>query len=221
MKMNSEATLNSANDFARNYDDYIRNCNWVGPVILFGLMYNYIKPGQKILDIGIGTGLGSKSFEDLGLMVYGIDGSEEMINICSTKKIAKELKQIDLTKNFVWFENTKFDHVISHGVFHLVGNLTGIFNNTSEILKKDGCFTFTYEEYSKPADDFKESSIKGIFARLNKPSGINEYRHTENYILDHLETHGLKLLKKTEFLAFIDPETKTRTYFTIVVTKKM
>jgi hypothetical protein len=33
--------------------------SWFGPEIIFGLSYKYIKAGEKIIDIGIGTGLSS------------------------------------------------------------------------------------------------------------------------------------------------------------------
>jgi hypothetical protein len=49
--MNSEKTINSANDFAPSYDDYIKNCQWVGADILFGMMYENLQPNQRLLDI--------------------------------------------------------------------------------------------------------------------------------------------------------------------------
>ena len=49
--MNKRTTIDSANDFVQNYDDYIQNCQWIGTDILFGLMYEYIKTSQTLLDI--------------------------------------------------------------------------------------------------------------------------------------------------------------------------
>jgi ubiquinone/menaquinone biosynthesis C-methylase UbiE len=70
--IDSKKTIDSANDFAPNYDDYIRNCQWIGTDILFGLMFEYINPNQKLLDIGIGTGLSSILFKQAGLQIYRI-----------------------------------------------------------------------------------------------------------------------------------------------------
>lgn len=218
--MNSSKTINSTNDFAHNYDEYVKNCQWIGADILFGLMYEYINPNQKLLDIGIGTGLSSKIFKQYGLVIYGIDGAEEMINICQNKGFVKELRQVDLTKSNIWFEKRKFDHVISHGVFHFIGDLNEIIKQTSKVLNKNGCFGFTYEELCNPAADYEESSIVGVSKRQNKQSGVDSYRHTENYILKQIDKNGFELLKKTEFLAFIDPETKLKTYFNAIIVKK-
>lgn len=218
--MNLRTTINSVNDFAHNYDEYVKNCQWYGASILFGLMYEYINLNQTLLDIGIGTGLSSKFFKQFGLVIYGIDGAEEMIKICQNKGFAKELRQVDLTKNDVWFENRKFDIVISHGVFHFIGDLNNIFKQTSSILNKNGCFGFTYKEFHNQSDDYIESSIVGIYEHQDKQSEVNSYRHTENYILEHIDENGFELLKKTEFLAFVDPETKLKTYFNAIIAKK-
>lgn len=94
----SSETLQQVNDFAPNYDNYIKNCNWNGPDMLFGLMYEYIAPKQKIMDLGTGTGLSATLFAKAGLEVYGLDGSEVMLQICKEKNIAKQLIQADLSE---------------------------------------------------------------------------------------------------------------------------
>lgn len=218
--MSLKNTLSSTNDFAPNYDDYIQNCHWVGPDILFGLMFATIKHGHTILDIGIGTGLCSELFKRFGLKVYGIDGSEAMLKISTEKAFAEELKLIDLTKEQTWFENKYFDHAVSHGVFHLIGDLKPIFNQTAKVLDKYGCFGFTYETIQQASDGYTESSIRGIFERENVASGIKVFRHTDEYIMELLRINNFQLIKKTEFLAFIDPITNTKTYFNAVVAQK-
>ena len=218
--MNTKTTIDSANDFAQNYDDYIQNCHWIGTDILFGLMYECIKSNQTILDIGIGTGLSSIPFKQFGLTIYGIDGSMEMIKVCRDKRLAEGLRQIDLTKDRIWFEDRRFDHAVSHGVFHLIGDLKYIFKQTSLILDKNGCFGFTYERMQEAEHEYKESSIAGLFEKQNFQSGIKVFRHTDKYIFELMEANGFQLLKKTEFLAFVDFNTKTKTYFNVVIAKR-
>lgn len=218
--MNTKTTIDLTNDFAKSYDDYVQNCQWIGTDILFGLMYEYIKTKQTVLDIGIGTGLSSMPFNQFGLNVYGIDGSTEMIKVCRDKRIAKSLQQIDLTKDHIWFEDKTFDHAISHGVFHLIGDLKYVFKQTSLKLDKNGCFGFTYEGMQDSVVDYKESSTAGLFERQNLQSGIKVFRHTDEYISELMEANGFQLLKKTEFLAFVDSNTKAKTYFNIIIAKK-
>lgn len=218
--IDSKKTIDSANDFAPNYDDYIQNCQWIGTDILFGLMFENINPNQKLLDIGIGTGLSSKLFKQVGLQIYGLDGSSNMIDICQSKGIADKLKVVDLTKNDNWFENIKFDHVISHGVFHLIGNLESVFKQTYSALNNNGCFGFTYEKINDTTDNYEESATSGLFELENKQSGIKVFRHTEKYILELMKLNRFQLLKQTEFLAFNDANTNTKTHFNVIIAQK-
>ena len=218
--IDSKKTINSANDFAPNYDDYIRNCQWIGTDILFGLMFENINPNQKLLDIGIGTGLSSRLFKQAGLQIYGLDGSSEMIDICQSKGIAHKLRVVDLTKNDNWFENIKFDHIISHGVFHLIGNLESIFKQTYSVLNINGCFGFTFEKINDTTDNYEESATSGLFERENVQSGIKVFRHTDKYILELMKLNGFQLLKQTEFLAFNDSNTNTKTLFNVIIAQK-
>ncbi len=219
--MDSKTTLSAANDFAKGYDEYIQNSQWFGPDILFGLMFEYISPNQTMLDIGIGTGLGSQIFNNYGLTIYGIDGSEEMIKLSREKGFAKELRTVDLTERKPWFENIKFDHLISHGVFHLIGDLTNILEQASSILKPHGCFGFTVEGLRKSVNDYKESSISGLFEYHNPETGITCYKHSENYILNQIKKYGFKLLKKTEYLAFVDSTDNRKVYFEMFIIQKI
>ena len=219
--MSSKKTINSANEFAPIYDEYTQNSQWIGTDILFEFMSQHIKPNQTLLDIGIGTGLSSLPFQKAGLKIYGLDGSTKMISICRNKKIAHKLNVTDLSKNDVWFEHINFDHAISHGVFHLIGNLELIFKRTESLLKKDGYFGFTYEKTDEARDGYKETSTSGLFEFEHQTSGIKVYRHTEKHILDLLKSNQFQVLKKTEFLAFVDQHTKTKKHFNLIVAKKI
>lgn len=96
-------TLQLVNQFAQGYDSYIKNCQWYGPDMLFGMMYEYLTPNEQILDLGTGTGLCASLFHKAGLKVFGVDGSEEMLKICKSKNITVELKLADLTKSEIPF----------------------------------------------------------------------------------------------------------------------
>lgn len=52
----------------QEYDKRIKEYGWVGSEVAFGLAYEYTNPGQTILDVGIGTGLGSVLFHWAGMI---------------------------------------------------------------------------------------------------------------------------------------------------------
>ena len=68
--------------YAKEYDDQIKNYHCHIAEVLFGLSFESIKAGESILDVGIGTGVSAELFNLAGLQVSGIDGSKEMLDIC-------------------------------------------------------------------------------------------------------------------------------------------
>jgi len=48
------------------------------------MCFEYVNPQDRLLDIGLGTGLGSLPFAKTGLEIFGIDGSGEMLKICKS-----------------------------------------------------------------------------------------------------------------------------------------
>lgn len=61
-------------------------------------VFEYTNSGDKLLDLGIGTGLTSFIFKKAGLDIHGLDNLEIMLNICRKKNITRDLKLFDLKK---------------------------------------------------------------------------------------------------------------------------
>jgi ubiquinone/menaquinone biosynthesis C-methylase UbiE len=220
--MNSNKNVTITREFAAGYDNQSREYGWFCPEILFGLSYKHIKPGQTLLDIGIGTGLSSELFHKAGLQIYGIDGSEEMLEICESKNIAVELKQHDLLDIPLPFPDASFNHVMVSGVFHLLGDLDPLFAETARLIKDGGIVGFTYDE-RKPGDPdgYIDFGINGISEKVNEKSGVKSYRHGDSYIEGLHQTYGFVLLKKLEFLAFRASPWDKEKFFQACIAQKM
>jgi ubiquinone/menaquinone biosynthesis C-methylase UbiE len=146
---------------ASEYDQLARKYQWYGPEILFGLCYELVKPGDKLLDIGIGTGLSSSLFFKLGLEVYGLDNSDEMLAICMKKGIAKKLKNWNLLNMPLPYLDAQFDTIISGGVFHFFEELQSIFKEIARLIKPNGTFAFATKKFSEalPIDSYEEGTL--------------------------------------------------------------
>lgn len=79
--------------------------------------------GKKVLDIGFGTGILAKKLYDDGIEVYGIDFSQEMIQLAKTKMPHAVLLRHDFSKGFPSaLDGIKFDFIIcTYAIHHLTG----------------------------------------------------------------------------------------------------
>ncbi len=181
-------------NFASRYDALIQNQNWYGPEILLGMIFEYIKSGEKILDIGIGTGLSATAFHAMGLEVFGLDYSHEMLRICEQKGLAVDLKQFDLNDSPLPYPNHFFNHISANAVLYFLSNLDSLFHEISRIIKKKGIWAFIVESQN----DLSAGRI------LEKPPGKNgliTFKHSRQYILGILKDNKFTLLKELEFIA--------------------
>lgn len=88
--------ISAHDEEAAQYDQQVREYEYYIHDVLFGMSFEYITAQDRLLDIGIGTGLAALPFGKAGLEVFGFDGSTEMLKICESKSFAKELKIFDL-----------------------------------------------------------------------------------------------------------------------------
>lgn len=100
---------------------------------------------KNILDIGSGDGTFDRLLIESAQNVFGIDGSEKMIDVAkSLPKIdGLEFKKIRV-ENFE-FKAESYDLVISRLVFHYIKNFDLIIKKIRRSLKNDGLLIFSVE----------------------------------------------------------------------------
>ncbi|NQU85900.1 MAG: class I SAM-dependent methyltransferase [Mariniphaga sp.] len=206
-----------ANQFAKDYDEQVLKNKWIGPDILYNLLQEYIREGQNLLDLGIGTGASSLPFYKAGLNITGIDGSTEMLKICRAKKFTNKLIPLDLENNPLPFEKESFDIVISNALLHLIHPLESLFKDALLILKADGVFSFTYED-SDDTSGYNQIE-PGVWEKKTE-SGVFTFKHEKTYIRNLLNRNRFKKIKENRFLAFYNKELKKEFYFTAIVAQK-
>lgn len=195
--------------YAEEYDSLLRQFESHASEIIFGLVFEYTNSGEKLLDIGIGTGLSSSLFKKANLEIYGLDNSEKMLKICKQKNIALDLKLFDLKENFLPYNDLEFHHVIAVGLFHFFYNLENFFKESNRILKEGGTFSFTV----------KDSKTR-ISCEDDKEYGITVYGHSAKYIDELIRKYDFKLLKRLKFITFKDLSKKEHLCFKAYVLMK-
>jgi len=156
--MKNPDTISVHDQCAAQYDKQVHEYNSYGHDTLFGMSFEYVNSRDCLLDLGIGTGLASRSFAKLGLNVYGCDGSAEMLKMCESKAFATELKVFDLHDTPLPYSDYFFDHAICCGVLHFFDDLETILKEVFRIIKPGGIFAFTVagqtaEEEAATRDD--------------------------------------------------------------------
>lgn len=194
---------------AGTYDNMSALVENHGHEVLFGLAYEYLSPGDTVLDIGIGTGLSSYLFHKAGLKVYGVDGSEKMLDICREKGFATELSLCDLVAERWPYEGEQFENAIACGVFHFYKELDVFFKETSRVMKKGGTFSFTVMV-----------SENNLLQYNDTGSGILIYYHDDFRVIELLNEYGLGMLKCVTFFGYRTPDKKEKLIFRGYLTKK-
>ncbi|MCO5381968.1 MAG: class I SAM-dependent methyltransferase [Methanosarcina barkeri] len=192
------------------YDNMSILIEYHGHEVLFGLAYEYLSAGSTVLDIGIGTGLSSYLFYKAGLKVYGIDGSEKMLDICREKGFTTELKLCDLVVDRWPYEDAKFENTMACGIFHFFEKLDTFFKESSRVMKIGGTFSFTVMV-----------SENGLLNYTDTDSGLSIYYHNDFQITELINKHGFEILKCVMFFVYKTPDKKGKSMFRGYLAKKV
>ena len=172
-------------DHVADYDKNAEKANWLDPAITFGMAYQFVQPGDRLLDIGIGTGLSSQLFYKAGLEIHGIDFSPKMLAGCRSKQIAKDLKEHDLSIPPYPYGTDSMDHAVCTGVTHLFKDLTPIFQELGRILKPGGVFAFV-------VPDCQTGEVREIQVNSRHSPGdkVTIFSYSRQDIHTLLDSHG-------------------------------
>lgn len=194
---------------AWNYDKQVKEYDSYTHDAIFGMSYEYVKSNEKLLDLGIGTGLASINFSKVGLKVYGLDISDEMLNICRNKSFTEELKLHNLLESRIPYSDGFFNHIICSGVFHFLSDLENIFSEVARLIKKGGIFACTIAP-----DD-----IETNYSKQMTSWGVPIYRHSPNYINRVFNTNRMILLKELKLLLKGADKVNYDMLFSIIIVK--
>lgn len=198
--MEKNDSIRLHDEHASEYDREARETGWFGPEVLFGLCFEYVNPSDRLLDIGIGTGLGSMPFARSGLEVFGIDGSAEMLEICRSKGFAQDLREFDLRGMPLPYSDGFFDDMICCGVFHLLGDLEPIFKEVFRVIKPGEIFAFNILAETTEKEEKAVSHNPQGYSEIRSDWGVPVFMYSGGYIEELLQGSGFLGLKELKFL---------------------
>ena len=149
------------------------------PALLFNIVRPHLKGGSRILDLGCGTGLGSALYRPYASHLTGVDISSKMLEQAGLKNVYDQLELFDLLKD--WSFPEQFDLIYSSDVFVYLGNLHKVFGSIASYLCDGGLVAFSVERLADNSLDYQLHSG-------------GRYAHSQNYLVNCMERHGLKLL---------------------------
>jgi predicted TPR repeat methyltransferase len=197
--MSDKNLVEHCHRFAEDYDAQARESEWFGGDALFGMMFEYIRKGDRLLDLGIGTGLAAQPFHRAGLRISGIDISQAMLAKCRAKRISSDLRLRDLRQPLP-FGDREFDHVIAVGVLHFIEDAGMLVRETSRVIKPDGVFGYTA---LCPEDESKDVSLQWI-------QGFPVYQHSRSLMDLLMSMNGFHVLKTARFTHYSDPSKRVQ-----------
>jgi SAM-dependent methyltransferase len=205
---------------AAGYDQQARETHWFGPDVVFGLAWEFVKPGDSLLDLGIGSGLSSLPFYKAGLQIYGLDGSGDILDVCRNKGFAAGLKQHDLRRTPLPYASGSFDYVISVAVLNSFEDLGPLFDEVARVQRPGGVFAFTVEDRQPGQEDRYAINRVEVDEKPKEESAVMLFRHSTEIITALLARSGFIPLKTLEFLAFKYPAERRNVYFKAYVARK-
>lgn len=173
--------------YAADYDAQVRAYDCHITDLVFGLCYEFTRPGQSLLDVGTGSGLAAQPFARAGLQISGMDFSPAMLEICRAKGFFADLQQHDLTATPWPYLAAHFEHLVACGVFHFIPELESIFDEAARLLKPGGLSAFTTRF---PTADLHEKPYNRHLA-----GAFEIFSHSPDYITALLKQRSFTRLK--------------------------
>jgi predicted TPR repeat methyltransferase len=213
--MEKNKIISAHNEEAKNYDSQVKEYDSYGHDVIFGMCFEFVKSNEKLLDLGIGTGLASINFSKIGLKIYGVDASQEMLNVCKSKSFTDQLLLHNISDFPIPFDDSFFNHVICCGVLHFFDNLTRLFIEIKRLIRKNGIFAFTISPSNllKSDEDYKD------FIDYPTGWGVPIWKHSQEYITNLFKNNGFELKKEQRVLLKDADKIEHNMEFSVLITR--
>jgi ubiquinone/menaquinone biosynthesis C-methylase UbiE len=122
--------------YAYNYDKYSYSPKKSNQYNSF--LNRNVNSNKIVVDICCGTGVSISFLKDRSKKIYGIDASQDMLNICKNRFSEKNVFLITSTANNIPLADSSCDYVLIRMGLHHIKNKLEVINEAYRLLKKNG-----------------------------------------------------------------------------------
>ena len=181
----SKKTINALLKYYDEWDSYeqdLMSLGFFGPVACTALLFKYVPSDAKILEVGCGPGnLGNhlKLFNFKN--IYGLDGSQGMIERAKQKKIYKKIYHQIVSENPLPLSNV--DVLVASGVFTVGHFPQGAMKICFDSVKPGGYFCFS------GSDKVLKTTFKKEFGFIKSHSELVDSTASQPIVAHADESH--------------------------------
>lgn len=171
------------NNFAKSFEQKanLEEGNLISKKDFYSLINNLLKD-KKILDVGCGDGTDLEYYRNFTKGVFGIDSSEELIDIAKSKIDSNRLKVGHFGN--IPFEDNFFDVVLSKYALQTTEDVLPFLKESYRVLKTGGNLIFLvvhpFRQYMEKGKGFKNYFERTVVDShlFNKTITVKEPTHT-------------------------------------------
>ncbi|MGC8875440.1 MAG: class I SAM-dependent methyltransferase, partial [Chloroflexia bacterium] len=109
-----------------------------------------LRPGERLLELGIGTGRLALPLQEVGLSVWGIDLSRPMLEVLCSKPGGRGIALVEGHIRALPFLAAQFDAALAVHVLHLVAPWRDALREAARVLKPSGAFLLGWGGHADP-----------------------------------------------------------------------
>jgi ubiquinone/menaquinone biosynthesis C-methylase UbiE len=169
-----------------------------------------VQPGDRVLDIGTGTGQTLAALFECGVAVeaHALDISGEMLAHCRTRHgDAVRLFHGGIEEFAAAHTGPGFDILLCAGMVEFVEDLEGFLSVCRQLLRPNGTLLLTYEpviEFHTYQHEARSAVVPGAAARAAgvTAEGFCTYRRRPDEMSRQLRRAGFEVAEEVEFIAY-------------------
>ena len=165
------------------------------------LKMNLPKKGMRVLEVGCGTGLNLKLYQEAGCEIHGIDLSPSMVNAAS-KKLGEKADISVGDASQMPYQDNSFDLVVGMFTLHeMPGSIRlPVINEMARVMKMDGRLLLV-DFHPGPVRFPKGWFYKAAIFFIERCAGREHFRNYRDFIANKglpplIETNNLHIEKK-------------------------